>query len=214
MPSPPPSAAGVKIVHDAVGRPIALKSPGFAALLSWLVPGLGQMYQGRTGKGILFFLCIGGTFLFGLMVGGGRVAYASQLPITPSPVGFVQDRWPFLCQAGIGAFAIPAIVARQFEIQGKPPLPGELFRPPGLAGQGQFTTADGAGATVFHPDEFAQWNYELGYRFELGTIFTVIAGLLNILAVYDAHDGPLVLSERKPKSPKPSPDNAPEDPPT
>ncbi len=211
MTTPQPTP-GTKIVHDAMGRPIALRNPGRAALLSWLVPGLGQMYQGRTGKGVLFFLCIGGTFLFGLLVGGGRVAYASQLPLTPSPIGFVQDRWPFLCQAGIGAFAVPAIVARQLEINGKPPLPGELFRPPGLPGQGEFTTTDGAGATVFHPDGFAQWNYELGYRFELGTIFTVIAGLLNILAVYDAHDGPLVLSERKKKSPDPPADDPPADP--
>ncbi len=202
------STPGVKIVHDAAGRPIALKNPGWAALLSWLVPGLGQLYQGRTGKGVLFFLCIGGTFLFGLLIGGGRVAYASQLPLTPSPVPFVQDRWAFLCQAGIGGFAIPAMIARHRAMNDEPPLPGELFRPPGLARRGEYTTTDGAGATVFHTDEFAQWNYELGYRFELGMIFTVIAGLLNILAVYDAHDGPLVIAERKPKRSNPTPDES------
>ena len=30
----------------------------FAALLSYLVPGLGQIYQGRVGKGLLFMVCL------------------------------------------------------------------------------------------------------------------------------------------------------------
>jgi hypothetical protein len=46
---------------------------------------------------------------------------------------------------------------------------------------------------VQHPDELAQWNYELGDYFEIGTVFTVIAGLLNILAIYDAYGGPLII---------------------
>ena len=29
--------------------------------------------------------------------------------------------------------------------------------------------------------------------FEIGTVFTVIAGLLNILAIYDAYGGPLII---------------------
>jgi ABC-type sugar transport system permease subunit len=43
---------------------INLKDPRVAALLAWLVPGLGHFYQGRTAKGVLFSVCILGTFLY------------------------------------------------------------------------------------------------------------------------------------------------------
>jgi hypothetical protein len=52
---------------------------------------------------------------------------------------------------------------------------------------------------VQHPDELAKWNYDLGEYFEIGTVFTVIAGLLNILAIYDAYGGPLVLPAEEEK---------------
>jgi TM2 domain-containing membrane protein YozV len=40
-------------------------SPGIAALLSFIIPGAGQMYKGHVGTGILWFIfVIGGYFLF------------------------------------------------------------------------------------------------------------------------------------------------------
>ena len=71
------------------------------AFLAWLLPGLGHLYQGRTGKGILFFVCIVGTFIYGLYLGDGRVVYAS----TP-----ILSRWQFLCQVGVGLPALPAVL--------------------------------------------------------------------------------------------------------
>ena len=46
---------------------------------------------------------------------------------------------------------------------------------------------------MVHPNELAKWHHDLADRFELGTVFTVIAGLLNVLAIYDAYGGPLVI---------------------
>ncbi len=40
-----------------------------AAFLSYLVPGLGQIFQGRVGKGVLFLLCVYGLFFYGLALG-------------------------------------------------------------------------------------------------------------------------------------------------
>src|SRR3954466_13370719 len=57
---------------------IELKEPWLAALLAWLVPGLGHLYQGRVGKGMLFFFCVLGTFVFGMVIGEGKVVYASS----------------------------------------------------------------------------------------------------------------------------------------
>src|SRR5947209_17610221 len=58
-------------------------SPG-AAFLSYLVPGLGQIYQGRTGKGLLFLVCLYGLFFYGQALGSWKNVYlpdASQ--VTP-----------------------------------------------------------------------------------------------------------------------------------
>jgi hypothetical protein len=50
---------------------------------------------------------------------------------------------------------------------------------------------------------------ELGGRFELGVVYTMIAGLLNILAIYDAYEGPAYEDEEdesQTDKPPPEPD--------
>jgi hypothetical protein len=174
---------------------IDLKDPRLAAFLAWLVPGLGHIYQRRTGKGVLFFVCIVGTFFYGWYIGGQRCVYASSANIFS--MRFLQDRWQYVCQFGAGLPALPALVERQRVRDGKQPLFGERFRPPYDAppAGARFESKDETDPnhTVQHPDELAQWNYELGDYFEIGTVFTVIAGLLNILAIYDAYGGPLII---------------------
>ncbi|HEY4231847.1 MAG TPA: DUF6677 family protein [Lacipirellulaceae bacterium] len=175
---------------------INLKDQRLAAFLAWLIPGLGHLYQGRTGKGILFFVCIVGTFLYGLYLGDGRVVYAS----TP-----ILSRWQYFCQVGVGLPALPAVVQKLRADDGKPPLLGDNFeRPPRM--QGDFTSVDQSHHTVSHPDELAKWNHDGNDMFEMGTVYTVIAGLLNILVICDAYGGPLVIfppdDKLKPKEPK------------
>jgi hypothetical protein len=175
---------------------IELRDPRLAAFLAWLVPGLGHMYQGRTGKGVLFFVCIIGTFFYGMYIGGGRVVYASTAPVLSRQF---LERWQYICQVGTGLPALPAIVQRERMREDKPPLPilGDAMRPPRtnpLPGD-SFESVDRSDPAnkVQHPDELAKWNYDLGDLFEIGTVFTVIAGLLNILAIYDAYGGPLII---------------------
>jgi hypothetical protein len=174
---------------------VELKDPWLAALLGWLVPGMGHIYQGRTGKGFLFMLCILGTFYYGLYLGGGRVVYAS----TPSLI----TRWQYFCQLGVGLPAMPAFVQTLRASDRKAPLLGDNFmRPPKM--QGPFRSTDESDQEVVHPDELAMWQHDLGDYFELGTVFTVIAGLLNVLAIYDAYGGPIILlpPDEKKNSPK------------
>jgi hypothetical protein len=176
---------------------IDLKDPRLAAFLAWLVPGLGHIYQRRTGKGILFFVCIVGTFFYGMYIGSNRVVYASTADVFT--MRFLQDRWQYVCQLGVGLPALPALVQRQLVREGKKPMfGGEFMRPPyndPPPGVAQFTSVDQTDPkhTVYHPDELAKWNYDYGDYFEIGTVFTVIAGLLNILAIYDAYGGPLII---------------------
>ena len=79
-----------------------LRNPPVAALLAWLVPGLGHWYQGRVGKGILFFVCVMGLFLFGFEQGGRKVVYFRW--------NRQEFRWPYLAQIGAGAVALPALL--------------------------------------------------------------------------------------------------------
>ena len=73
-----------------------------AAILAWLIPGLGHLYQGRTAKGLLFMICILSTFFFGLFISDGKAVYAS----------WSSDDWrlPYLCQVGVGLPATPALL--------------------------------------------------------------------------------------------------------
>jgi TM2 domain-containing membrane protein YozV len=53
---------------------VGARSPGLAAVLSFLYPGLGQIYNGQIGKAILFIIL--GTIFVGLMfVGIGFILY-------------------------------------------------------------------------------------------------------------------------------------------
>lgn len=172
---------------------IELKQPWLAALLAWLVPGLGHLYQGRTGKGLLFFICVMGTFVFGLWIGGGKVVYAS----TPQEEPW---RWQYYCQLGVGLPAMPALVQRQRVESGKPPILRGLMAPPSQEPQ---TAKDASENVAKLPNELAKWNVQLHPRFELGTVYTVIAGLLNILVICDAYGGPLILQPRQKKPAEP-----------
>lgn len=46
-------------------------------------------------------------------------------------------------------------------------------------------------------DVLSRWHYELKSFFELGTLYTVVAGLLNLLAVYDAFVGPAIMTPQQ-----------------
>src|SRR5881394_3468410 len=115
----------------STGEPVVeidLKDPRLAAFLAWLVPGLGHMYQGRTGKGVLIFVCIIGTFYYGLYIGGGRVVYASTADVFSKQF---LERWQYICQVGTGLPALPALVQRERLREQKAPIFGDNFmRPP------------------------------------------------------------------------------------
>jgi hypothetical protein len=167
---------------------IDLRNRSLAALWAWLWPGAGHIYQRRYAKGILFMMCILTTYFFGFGIGGWRVVYAS----------FRQPdlRLPYICQVGIGIPALPALIEwqRAYSVPPKGPLFGGVFRPPGDSKNPIFENLGN--------DKLAEWHSTLKGRFELGTLFTMIAGLLNILAVYDAYAGPAFLTsdDRKNKA--------------
>lgn len=158
---------------------IDLKDPVLAAVLAWLIPGAGHWYQGRRTKAVLFFVCILGTFLYGLHMGDGRVVYASWRP--------ADRRFAYFAQFWVGLPALPAIVQAYRVNHGKVPLNFRLYEdmmaPPSIKG--------GNGV----PSELDRLNKRLNRYWEFGTTYTMVAGLLNVLAIYDAFAGPAESDE-------------------
>ncbi len=154
------SKAAVVAASPPAEEEIDLKDPAVAAALGWLVPGLGHLYQGRTSKGLLFMICILGTFFYGLFLSDGRAVYASWVDW--------DKRLPYICQVCAGLPALPALVQTYLVRSGKAPLMGGIMAPPAT------------------PQELNDWHRELHRYLELGTVYTMIAGLLNVLAIYDA----------------------------
>ena len=171
---------------------VDLRNPTVAAVWAWLWPGAGHIYQRRYAKGVLFMVCILSTWFFGLTLGNGHVVYASWKKN--------DHRWQYICQLGVGAPALPALAQSRRAKNGQPPLFGGVMAPP------RNVTSDSAPPSVLRDDELAQWNLKSPSGFEIGTLYTVIAGLLNILVVYDAYAGPMIVTGDD-KSDKPPPEN-------
>ncbi len=176
--------------HES-GEAIDLRDPLVAAVLAWLAPGLGHLYQRRFAKAALYFLCIMSTFAYGLALGSlpekgwyGRVVYYSWRP--------GDKRLFYLCQAGAGLVAMPALIQANRMANNRRVWLGGFEAPPrhpsSLAGP-ENVNGDQPTAHELHS--------QLSRYFELGTVFTAIAGLLNILAVYDAWGGPVATPDKK-----------------
>ncbi len=207
------------------GEPVVvdLHDPYWAAFLGWLWPGAGHFYQRRFMKGFLFMICVLSTYFFGLGLGHGRVVYASlksgdirwqyfcqlgvgapALPALVQSFKTSQGRDPFfvLCErypANYGNAGSGNPIDRQraqlryervtaennFEAYQGPTLKDGFMAPP-------------AGPVLPNEsDVLAKWHFDYKHNFEMGTLYTVIAGLLNLLVIYDAFVGPAILTPRQ-----------------
>ena len=77
------------MTDDLQDRPFNIS----AAILGWLLPGVGHMKVGEMGRGRLILLGVGGLFLLGVLVGGLDC------------VDRREDAMWFVAQGGAGAFA-------------------------------------------------------------------------------------------------------------
>lgn len=173
---------------------IDLKDPVLAAFLAWLIPGMGHLYQGRTAKAAFFFVCIMGLFAYGVYLGGnnklghGRAVYFAFRP----------DEWrlPYICQVFVGLPALPACVQAIRMNNHKPIFFNGFMAPP--------CPIDERGSKLlpendpnFQQPTLDTLNHDLNRYFELATFYTMVAGLLNVLAIYDAFSGPVILIAAK-----------------
>jgi TM2 domain-containing membrane protein YozV len=168
-----------------------------AAVLSYLIPGLGQIYQGRIGKGLLFFVCVYVLFFAGVYLGSGTVRIKTTnrdvetytvasnvyLPDTadqnnpfnlPRLAANLYNRPQFAGQFWVGIAAWPAVW--QYLNYNKEEKDGNR-----LLGQFERTPSEDALNAVHTSGD---------KLLELGWVFTVIAGVLNVMVIYDALAGP------------------------
>lgn len=86
---------------------INLKDPWLAAILGWLVPGLGHFYQGRTFKGAVYAVCILGLFLSGWAMADWS---AVQPPDVQRPLANKTLLLKYTAQLGVGLPSIYGLV--------------------------------------------------------------------------------------------------------
>src|SRR6516225_10302563 len=174
-----PSARPTAMPNSAVKRSF---SP-LAGLLSYLVPGLGQIVQGRVTKGLFFMVSLYGMFFGGMCLGAWKNVYIpdsfhdNPLPIAkklPPVVSDLYNRPQFLGQFWIGVAAWPAIFQYNHVT-----LP--------------FADADPNWRNFQQaPPEhiLKELQTDGDKNWDLGWVYTVIAGVLNVLVMYDAFAGP------------------------
>ncbi|MEX2285821.1 MAG: DUF6677 family protein [Planctomycetaceae bacterium] len=251
---------------------IPLKNPLVAALLAFLIPGAGHLYQGRFFKAVIYAACVLGSFTYGMYISEWKAVYRSPDPRKrnlgyyaqaatglPALYAFVQtikyrdsQKVPNnvldapLSEAFKGILVAQNASDAADHISGYLELEPTIGQPGGTVrgtfrgtlengqsveyrlGGGNFFLGPKVGGDPGRelqcgvveeqsggneqmvgriegtiPRKFLDWfeapleedelqdlNRRMGKRYELALVYTWIAGLLNILAVWDALEGP------------------------
>jgi len=201
-----------------------------AGFLSYLIPGLGQVYQGRVFKGVMFFCCIMVMFFYGLYLGSWSNVFLPQTarlnnPWNLPPLGAnLYNRPQFAAQFFVGIAAWPAIIqyATYDPNEETNPFLGSYQRAPYETRLEMEPTEDqleqagnsrkalrkemGALPTQALKDWKGKTLNELQTEgdktWDLGWVFTVIAGVLNLMVIYDAVAGPAFVIVEPKNGPK------------
>ncbi len=185
---------------------IDLKNPVVAGFLSFILPGAGQIYQGRIGKGIIFCVCIMTLFIYGLVLSSGDVGWGRAMYWKWQPD---DHRFYFIGQVCIGMPALPAFIQSKRAQNGDAPLLHGFMAPPisnrrivnnhGSYQYESLTQDDLAEQNKLGNFTFHQIRKSLHKNFELGTLFTTVAGMLNLLVFFDAIGGIVIENDDKKK---------------
>lgn len=182
-----------------------------AALLSYLIPGLGQVIQGRVAKGLLFFCCLYSLFFYGMWLGKMKNVWMpdprqlpeAELPILGKLNGVplaLYHRPQYLAQFWMGVAVWPAIVqysATEWPERHKQDDPNERTKPTRFLGHYMQAPTE---------TELNQLQRSEDKTWDLGWVYTVIAGVLSLLVILDAFAGPVVKEDDPHWNPPPAAD--------
>ncbi len=154
-------------------RPI----PVVALLLSWLVPGAGHMYLGRMRRGVVLLVTIAALFWAGVAMGGVMT------------VDYHAERWWFIADMFTG---IHGLVGYHRQKQVYRQIEREVSMGAGASGEMAVDQwLKDKGIALVHPVD------------NVARAYAGIAGLLNLLCIFDATI--LALMGRFGEPPPPSP---------
>ena len=155
------------------------------AILSYLVPGLGQISQGRYAKGLMFLVCLYSLFFYGMYLGKFQNVYLPDYHPDEKKSSLnrlsqdIYARFQFIGQFPIGMAVWPAIYQYRVYDPNAQKVPFNGFmRAPSL-------------------EEINDLQRNSDKTFDLAWVYTVIAGVLNVLVIYDALAGPAFREPKK-----------------
>lgn len=151
-PAPPPPGTPA----PAPDRPTPL-----AAFLAWILPGLGYVARGQTGRGLAVGGSILGLILAGLLIGG------------PDAIDSREERWWFLVQAGGG----PVVLAIDQLHQRVLKVPAQGARP--------YRVSPHPDPAMNPGNEPPAFTRSVARVNESARLYIVIAGMLNLIAILD-----------------------------
>lgn len=127
-----------------------------AGILAWILPGLGHWYLGHRGLALVFFFAITLPYLTGVAIGGIK-----------NSINPYANRWLFLAEMGAGGYTTAFFIMNQRMTD----IPAHAL-------------ADAARLNRF-PDELVRKNISFYPENDVSQIYLAVAGLLNVLAVFD-----------------------------
>jgi len=165
--------------------------PFLALFLAWLVPGAGHAYLGRTARGLIVFLVVGATFWSGMAIGGVMT------------VDYQNERWWFAAEMLTGIHGLVgwhqqqnvyAKLAADDQI-GPPPPPG---------------SAERIRWDLLVDEKLAESNLALVTPTDtVARVYAGVAGLLNLMCIFDAVMLALLGVTGEPPRIRPEPDAEP-----
>jgi len=151
--------------------------PLLALLLAWIVPGTGHMYLGRVKRGIILLVTIAATFWAGIAVGGVMTVDSKQ------------QRWWFVAQMFTG---VHGLVSWQRQEAVQKDIEEYLKEVPPPAGANQNVEAWRQAHVDLWLQEGSSQNRPKGRLALVGAsgtsarAYTGVAGLLNLMCIFDA----------------------------
>jgi len=152
--------------------PTTSRSPILVAIAAWLVPGMGYWMIRQRTRALTVGLSIIALFLAGLLIGGIRVLDVPGYNAYGQPIRVAESRQPIM------------IVNPWQEIRAKPWAIAQILA-------GPISILGGAGSVLAaQPSPGARYEAlaEVSHTpvNEAGTLYTSVAGMLNLLAIIDA----------------------------
>lgn len=146
-----------------------------AGVFALVLPGLGHLFLGQFRRAALVALGVLGLFFSGLFIGG------------IDAIDKEEDTLWFIGQSPVGVLTFATNYIHQTKYKGTDQAPLRGRPPHRMADPNETINAQG----ILTPGGTAPVQRSLSRVHDMGVLFTVIAGLLNVLAAIDAAFSPL-----------------------